>query len=85
MGPQLGQKADLGPESGPRPESTAAEVLAYATGHAGLMSLGAALLFGSAFPLVVYAVTALRRLRRLGVAAPGPLMGSPARSSPRVR
>jgi hypothetical protein len=60
---------------GPRPESTAAEVLAYATGHAGLMSLGAALLFGSAFPLVVYAATALRRLRRLGVAAPGPLMG----------
>ena len=37
--------------------------------------VGAALLFGTAFPLVVYAATAVARYRRLGIAAPGPLMG----------
>ena len=58
--------------SGPRPSSTAAEVLAYASTHGTLMSLGAALLLGSAFPLVVYAATALHRI---GGGAPGPLMG----------
>jgi hypothetical protein len=37
--------------------------------------LAAALLLGSTFPLLVYAATAVTRLRRLGVSAPGPLMG----------
>jgi hypothetical protein len=61
--------------SGPRPGSTPEEVLGYAAGNPTLIGVGAALLFGSAFPLVVFAATAVTRYRRLGVAAPGPLMG----------
>jgi hypothetical protein len=61
--------------SGPRPESTPQEVLAYAAANPTLVGLGAALLLGSAFPLVVFAATAVTRYRRLGVTAPGPLMG----------
>ncbi|GAA4711645.1 hypothetical protein GCM10023215_62570 [Pseudonocardia yuanmonensis] len=61
--------------SGPRPGTGAADVLAWTAGHGTVLSVGAALLLGSAFPLVVYAATAVRRLQRLGVSAPGPLMG----------
>lgn len=61
--------------SGPRPDSTPAAVLAYDQAHPGVLGLGAALLLGSAFPLLVYAATAVRRIERLGVTAPGPLMG----------
>jgi hypothetical protein len=61
--------------SGPRPDSTPAEVLAYAAANPTVIGLGAALLLGSAFPLVVFAATAVTRYRRLGVSAPGPLMG----------
>ncbi|WP_214403627.1 DUF4386 domain-containing protein [Pseudonocardia lacus] len=61
--------------SGPRPDSTPDAVLAYATANPTTAALGAVLLFGSAFPLVVYAATAVTRYRRLGVTAPGPLMG----------
>jgi hypothetical protein len=61
--------------SGPRPDSTPDEVLAYAAANPTLVTVAAALLFGSAFPLVVYAATAVTRYRRLGVSAPGPLMG----------
>jgi len=60
---------------GPRPDSAPEAALAYAAANPALVTLGAALLFGSAFPLVVYAATAVTRYRRLGVAAPGPLMG----------
>jgi hypothetical protein len=61
--------------SGPRPDTDAAAALAWTAAHGTLLSVGAALLVGSAFPLVVYAATAVRRLRRLGVTAPGPAMG----------
>lgn len=61
--------------SGPRPGSSPDEVLAYAAGNGTLTAVGAALLLGSAFPLVVYAATLVRRMQRLGVSAPGPLMG----------
>ncbi len=61
--------------SGPRPDTGPADVLAYTAAHPVAINLGAVLLFGSAFPLVVYAATVLRRLRKLGVAAPGPVMG----------
>src|ERR687889_1640824 len=60
---------------GPRPDSAPDEVLAYAAAHPTLAGVGAALLFGTPFPLVVFAATAVTRYRRLGVAAPGPLMG----------
>ena len=61
--------------AGPRPASTPAEVLAYAGANPTAVALSAALLLGSAFPLLVYAATAVTRLRRLGVSAPGPLIG----------
>lgn len=61
--------------SGPRPDSSSAEVLAYFADNGFSAKLGAFLLFGSAFPLVVFAATAVRRMRRIGVQAPGPLMG----------
>ncbi|MCE0761309.1 DUF4386 domain-containing protein [Pseudonocardia kujensis] len=61
--------------SGPRPGTDAAAALAWTAAHGTLLSVGAAVLLGSAFPLVVYAATAVRRLRRLGVSAPGPSMG----------
>src|SRR5690348_5206831 len=51
--------------SGPRPDTDAAAVLAWTAAHGTLTSVGAAVLLGSAFPLVVYAATAVRRLRRL--------------------
>jgi hypothetical protein len=60
---------------GPRPDSTPEDVLAYAVADPALAAVGAVLLFGTAFPLVVFAATAVTRYRRLGVAAPGPLMG----------
>ncbi|MEQ3553704.1 DUF4386 domain-containing protein [Pseudonocardia nematodicida] len=60
---------------GPRPGSTPAESLAYSATHPVVIGIGAALLLGTGFPLVVYAATAVRRFERLGVAAPGPLMG----------
>ncbi|MCE3552594.1 DUF4386 domain-containing protein [Pseudonocardia sp. RS11V-5] len=61
--------------SGPRPDTDAAATLAWTAAHGTLLSVGAAVLLGSTFPLVVYAATAVRRLRRLGVSAPGPSMG----------
>jgi hypothetical protein len=61
--------------AGPRPDSAPGAVLAYAVANPTLAAVGAALLFGTAFPLVVYAATAVTRYRRLGVAAPGPMMG----------
>jgi hypothetical protein len=61
--------------SGPRPGTGAEATLAWTAAHGTLLSVGAALLLGSAFPLVVYAATAVRQLQRLGVSAPGPLMG----------
>jgi hypothetical protein len=61
--------------AGPRPDSTPDEVLAYAVANPTTVAVGATLLFGTAFPLVVFAATAVTRYRRLGVTAPGPLMG----------
>jgi hypothetical protein len=61
--------------AGPRPDSSPQDVLAYAVANPTLMAVGAALLLGTAFPLVVFAATAVTRYRRLGVAAPGPMMG----------
>lgn len=49
------------------------EVLSYAAAHGTTMAVAAALL-GSACPLVVYAATFGRRMQRLDVSAPGPLM-----------
>lgn len=61
--------------AGPRPGSTPDEVLAYATANGPVLAAGAAVLLGSAFPLVAFAATLVRRMQRLGVSAPGPSMG----------
>jgi hypothetical protein len=61
--------------SGPRPDWAPEAVLAHAAANPTTVTLGAALMFGSAFPLLVLAATAVTRYRRLGVSAPGPLMG----------
>jgi hypothetical protein len=61
--------------AGPRPDSAPDAVLAYAVANPVLAAVGAALLFGTAFPLVVFAATAVTRYRKLGVSAPGPMMG----------
>ena len=57
--------------SGPRPDSSAADVLTYAQGHTGLLRVVALLVFGAGVPLAVWTATVHRRLRRAGVAAPG--------------
>ncbi len=57
--------------SGPRPNSSAHDVLTYAQDHIGLLRVVALLVFGAAVPLAVWTATVHRRLRRAGVAAPG--------------
>src|ERR1035437_10349391 len=61
--------------SAPRPGASAAQVLAYDNGHTTVMTVAAAVLFGSTIPLIICAATLYRKLRRLGVGAPGPPMG----------
>src|SRR5258706_9261724 len=55
----------------PRPDATAADVLAYAQTHATAMRWGAFFAFGASVPLAIWSATAYRRLRALGVTAPG--------------
>ncbi|MCP2324096.1 hypothetical protein HDA40_002603 [Hamadaea flava] len=55
----------------PRPDAPAAEVLGYLHEHAGSVRLSAFLLFGASVPLAIWAAAAYRRLRALGITAPG--------------
>ncbi|SHF68583.1 hypothetical protein SAMN05443575_0643 [Jatrophihabitans endophyticus] len=57
--------------SGPRPDASPDAALAYLQEHHTRMHLLAFLVFATAVPLAVYSATAYRRLRRLGVSAPG--------------
>jgi len=59
----------------PQPGAAPAVIAAYVAGHSGLLDVQATLLFASAVPLAIWAAVAFRRLRRLGVTAPGPLIG----------
>ncbi|GAA1035060.1 hypothetical protein GCM10009565_93490 [Amycolatopsis albidoflavus] len=61
--------------AGTRPDSSAAEVAAYLGGNQGVVQLLAFAVFGASVPLAVWAATAYRRQRRLGVAAPGAVIG----------
>ncbi|MFB9929415.1 DUF4386 domain-containing protein [Amycolatopsis halotolerans] len=61
--------------AGTRPDSSAAEVAAYIGGNQGVVQLLAFAVFGASVPLAVWAATAYRRQRRLGVAAPGAVIG----------
>ncbi|MDL4815827.1 hypothetical protein [Actinomadura opuntiae] len=57
--------------STPHPDASGAEVLKYAQDHGTAIKAGTFLLLGSAFPLIVAAGTLYRRLRALGITAPG--------------
>jgi hypothetical protein len=60
---------------GPRPATAAASVLSYAHSHTGLLHAAAFLIFGAALPLAIWTATIYRRLRTLGVTAPGAVIG----------
>ncbi|MEU7854118.1 DUF4386 domain-containing protein [Nonomuraea sp. NPDC049141] len=55
----------------PRPQAPGSEVLAYIQDHASPMRLSAFLAVGAAVPLAIWSAAAYRRLRALGITAPG--------------
>ncbi|WP_067456240.1 DUF4386 family protein [Actinomadura macra] len=57
--------------STPHPDASGAEVLTYVRGHATTVKAGAFLLLSSAVPLALTAAVFYRRLRALGITAPG--------------
>lgn len=59
----------------PQPSAAAEAVLAYQRSHSGALQLASFFWFGSAVPLAIWAATAYRRLRQLGVTAPGTAIG----------
>jgi hypothetical protein len=59
----------------PHPGDPAASVLSYARTHTGVLHAAALLTFGAATPLAIWAATIYRRLRTLGVTAPGAVIG----------
>jgi hypothetical protein len=57
--------------SGPRPATSAADTLAYDLSHHTLLTWLGAIVFGVSIPLATWTATAYRRLRQLGITAPG--------------
>jgi hypothetical protein len=57
--------------STPHPDASGLAVLHYAQTHGGAIKLGSFLLFASAVPLALGAAVLYRRLRALGITAPG--------------
>ncbi|BAJ30532.1 MULTISPECIES: hypothetical protein [Kitasatospora] len=55
----------------PHPDATGAEVVRYAQEHGGAARLGGLLLLAAAVPLALCAAVLYRRLRALGITAPG--------------
>lgn len=55
----------------PHPDAAASEVLAYVRDHASMLRLSAFLALGAAVPLAIWSAAAYRRLRALGINAPG--------------
>ncbi len=56
---------------GPRPATDGTTALAYLQAHRAQVRVLAFLVFATAFPIGVYSATMYRRLRRLGITAPG--------------
>jgi hypothetical protein len=52
-----------------------ASTLSYAQAHTGQLHAAAVLVFGAAVPLAIWVATIYRRLRTLGVTAPGAVIG----------
>ena len=59
----------------PQAGASAASTLSYAQAHTGQMHAQAVLVFGAAVPLAIWTATIYRRLRTLGVTAPGAVIG----------
>jgi hypothetical protein len=59
----------------PLPTASTASLLAYVRSHHTFMQVSGCLEFAAAIPLAIWAATAYRRLRTLGVNAPGAVIG----------
>jgi hypothetical protein len=59
----------------PRPGAAANTVLGYDQAHQTVMQVSGFLAFAAALPLTIWTATAYRRLRTLGVTAPGAVIG----------
>src|SRR6185437_2424741 len=59
----------------PQAGASAASTLSYGQAHTGQMHVEAVLVFGAALPLAIWTATIYRRLRTLGVTAPGAVIG----------
>src|SRR5438270_1867093 len=59
----------------PQAGASAASTLSYAQAHTGQLHAEAVLVFGAALPLAIWTATIYRRLRTLGVTAPGAVIG----------
>jgi hypothetical protein len=59
----------------PLPSASAASLLAYVRSHHTFMQVSGCLEFAAAIPLAIWAATGYRRLRTLGVNAPGAVIG----------
>jgi hypothetical protein len=57
--------------STPHPDASGADVLRYLTAHSGTQKVGAFLILASAMPMVIVTAVLYRRLRGLGITAPG--------------
>lgn len=55
----------------PRPDAPGTEVLTYSQEHASTLRLSAFLALSAAMPLAIWTAAAYRRLRALGITAPG--------------
>ncbi|HEX4720864.1 MAG TPA: DUF4386 domain-containing protein [Pseudonocardiaceae bacterium] len=61
--------------AGPRITDSAADVLSYDLGHHTLLVVLGTILFGISIPLAVWSGAVYRRLRQLGITAPGTAIG----------
>ena len=59
----------------PHPGTPAASALAWDRAHTGVLHAAALVVFGAAVPLAIWTATVYRRLRTLGVTAPGAVIG----------
>jgi hypothetical protein len=60
---------------GPQPGTSPGSTLSYAQAHTGQLHALAVLVFGASLPLAIWTATVYRRLRTLGVTAPGAVIG----------
>jgi hypothetical protein len=59
----------------PHPGAPAASALTWYRAHTGVLHAAALVIFGAAAPLAIWTATIYRRLRTLGVTAPGAVIG----------